>query len=73
MFFILITRVWTQYSIIFHISHLEYNNTEFIFLEAKEKVTVYLSKDSQVKKLTEFALGELSSAIESLKKIFGKI
>jgi Tfp pilus assembly protein PilN len=44
------------------------NNTEFIFLEAKEKVTVYISKDNQVKQLIEFNLSELSSSIENLKK-----
>lgn len=44
------------------------NNTEFIFFEAKEKVTVYKSKNNEVRRVAEFSLNELPSAIENLKK-----
>ena len=49
------------------------NNTEFIFFEAKEKVTVYRSKNNQVSRITEFSLSALPSAIENLKKSHSEI
>lgn len=49
------------------------NNIEFIFLESKEKVTVYKSLNKEVKKLIEFNLSELSSAMVSLKKKHSEI
>lgn len=52
---------------------LNKNNIEFIFLEAKEKVAVYISENNHVRRLTEFNLGELSVSIESLKKSHSEI
>jgi hypothetical protein len=49
------------------------NNTEFIFFEAKEKVTVYRSKNNQVNRVTEFSLDALPNAIENLKKNHSEI
>jgi len=49
------------------------NNTEFIFFETNEKVTVYRSKNNQVSKITKFDLDGFSSAIENLKKSHSEI
>lgn len=49
------------------------NTIEFIFLEVKERITVYISNNNQVKKVTEFNFDDLPAKLELLKKQYSAL
>lgn len=48
--------------------HFKKSKAEFIFLESKEIISVYKSKNKEVAKVVEFNLGDLSASLDALKK-----